>query len=592
MGKKGTWFSAVKKAFRSPSKDKDHKDKDKDKDKDGFKSVPKLSSVSIADFPQVEVPVKPKSRRRWSFGKSSHHPPTDHPKENTPDKKAEDQVYNSYISRRTDPDMSLTISRSPTPVHRIIVTPTYTYEDYAAIRIQAAFRAYLARRALLALKGLVRLQALVRGHTVRRQATITLRCMQALVRVQARVRARRVRMSEEGQAVQRQIRERRQLDCRPRRSMDGGWDDSTQTPEEIQAKILSKQEAALKRERALAYAFSHQLWKADPNQTSQLYIDCEPDKPHWGWSWLERWMAARPWENRVFDTTSVSKDVFDSYSVKSTDHDHYIPKKLADASEPRLNKQPSSSSHQNQGPSNSTAQTGPTSLRIENNHSALNHDPRPNGMPAVSAPRGSGHSYSLSHGHFNSPSTMKRTSSQGAPSFHPPVTPPSAYKLSAPVLIRSASPRRSIRREDIEEGGSTVSTTARSMVSGPRYGARSVISRDDESLASSPSVPNYMQATQSAKAKVRSHSTPKQRPGTPEKDNSWAMKKRHSLPIAENLINSSSGPAVTLRPFRPTPYAQRSPSLRTDRGTSDQRSEGDATPASSEVSGAPRGLYH
>lgn len=40
---------------------------------------------------------------------------------------------------------------------------------------------------------------------------------------------------------------------------DGGWDDSTQTPEEIQAKIQNKQEAALKRKRALAYAFSHQV---------------------------------------------------------------------------------------------------------------------------------------------------------------------------------------------------------------------------------------------------------------------------------------------------------------------------------------------
>jgi hypothetical protein len=269
-------------------------------------------------------------------------------------------------------------------------------------------------------------------------------------------------------------------------------------------------------------------------------------------------MAARPWENRVFDTNSVSKDVFDGYSVKSTDQDHYIRKKLADTGEPRLNKQQSNSGHQTQGPPNST--TGPTSLRTENN---------PQAMSAQA---------------HNSSTTMKRTSSQGAPSFHPPVTPPSAYKLSTPVLIRSASPRSSVRREDIEEGGSTVSTTARSMVSGPRYGARSVISRDEESLASSPLVPNYMQATQSAKAKVRSHSMPKQRPGTPEKDASWAPKKRLSLPIGENLINSS-GPIV-LRPFRPAPYAQRSPSLR----TTDQRSEGDATPASSEVSGA-RALY-
>lgn len=65
-------------------------------------------------------------------------------------------------------------------------------EEHAAIRIQAAFRGHLARQALRALKGVVKLQAVVRGYCVRRQARISLQCMQTLVRLQARVRARQV----------------------------------------------------------------------------------------------------------------------------------------------------------------------------------------------------------------------------------------------------------------------------------------------------------------------------------------------------------------------------------------------------------------
>jgi hypothetical protein len=41
----------------------------------------------------------------------------------------------------------------------------------------------------------VRLQALVRGRVVRKQLTVTVKCMQALVRVQARARDRRTRLS-------------------------------------------------------------------------------------------------------------------------------------------------------------------------------------------------------------------------------------------------------------------------------------------------------------------------------------------------------------------------------------------------------------
>ncbi|CAN6318428.1 unnamed protein product [Urochloa humidicola] len=73
---------------------------------------------------------------------------------------------------------------------------TCAVEEAAAARIQATFRGYLARKALCALRGLVKLQALVRGQLVRRQATATLRRMQALVDAQSRLRAQRARMAD------------------------------------------------------------------------------------------------------------------------------------------------------------------------------------------------------------------------------------------------------------------------------------------------------------------------------------------------------------------------------------------------------------
>ena len=60
------------------------------------------------------------------------------------------------------------------------------------------------------LRGLARLKALIQGQSVKRQAVTTLQCMQTLSKLQSQVRARRIRMSEENQALQRQLQQKRE----------------------------------------------------------------------------------------------------------------------------------------------------------------------------------------------------------------------------------------------------------------------------------------------------------------------------------------------------------------------------------------------
>ncbi|WOG85572.1 hypothetical protein DCAR_0104763 [Daucus carota subsp. sativus] len=155
-------------------------------------------------------------------------------------------------------------------------------KEWAAIRIQTAFRGFLVCR------------------QVRKQAAVTLRCMQALVRVQARVRARRVRMSMEGQAVHDMLNERRSK-AELLKDAEEGWCDRRGTIQEVKAKIKMRQDGAFKRERALAYSHAQKQRKSIQSSNSQTSLLMASPKNSLGWSWLERWMSAKPWENRLMN---------------------------------------------------------------------------------------------------------------------------------------------------------------------------------------------------------------------------------------------------------------------------------------------------
>ncbi|CAN6979622.1 unnamed protein product [Brassica oleracea var. botrytis] len=170
-------------------------------------------------------------------------------------------------------------------------------EEAAAIKIQNAYRCYKARHTLRMLRGMVRLKTLLQGKYVKRQMNAMLSSMQTLTRLQTQIQARRNRLSEENKARHTLIQQKGHQKERQNQNLiiAGDFDSSNKSKAQIKAQFANRKEASVRRERALAYAYSHQqTWRNSTKLPHQTLMDA--DTPNWGWSWLDRWMASRPWE--------------------------------------------------------------------------------------------------------------------------------------------------------------------------------------------------------------------------------------------------------------------------------------------------------
>ncbi|KAL5551514.1 hypothetical protein UlMin_001690 [Ulmus minor] len=475
--KSGTsWLTVVKRAFRSPTKDAGNKSSRRDENE--------------------QEDEEKREKRRWIFRKSSGNV------QQCEEKRissavveesskipvvlgAEQRHAIAVAAAASAAAAEVAVASAKAAVEMVRSTnpskrskPSNFREHCAAIAIQTAFRGYLARRALRALKGLVKLQALVRGQNVRKQVKLTLKCMQSLVRVQDHVRHQRARLSHEGSRRSmfvesnslwdsinlKDIRNRKSMSRETYRTAADEWDDCPNTSNEIEAMLQSRKEAALKREKALAYAFSQQIWRSRTNPSIGKEEELEERT-----KWLERWMATKQQES----SERASTDRRDS-NIRTVEIDTSRPYYSSAANGRTVHLQPKN----------------------------------PTGPHLVS-----------------SSSPLQRTQ------FTIPLTPsPSKPK---PVKIRSASPR--CPKE--EKSYSAAQTPSLCFNGGIfRYG---VVPNGDSTTSA---IPNYMAATESAKARARPQSAPKQRPSTPERERSGSVaKKRLAYPVIDPYNNSLIG---------------------------------------------------
>ncbi|KAL3621640.1 IQ-domain [Castilleja foliolosa] len=319
MGKKGSWFSAIKKIFthnssnEKPTDGANKKSSSKEKKKGRGESKSKSKSLiplfrEPSSIEQIlgeadQLLVGPPTTNT-SFSERPKTPPSlplPLPARPISPRVASPNVDSpSPAVPATPPSRAANSKADATPTPKVKESrketkfiqrpePTLRNQNVSCTKIQAAYRGYLARRSFRAIKGLVRLQEVVKGQNVKRQTANAMKQMQLLVRVQTQIQSRRIQMLENQHQTYRNDKDVESTLSKwmSEAGQNENWDDSVLTKEEVEARLRKKAEAIMKRERAMAYAYSHQLWKANP-KSAHNPLDKRSNGFPWWLNWLER----------------------------------------------------------------------------------------------------------------------------------------------------------------------------------------------------------------------------------------------------------------------------------------------------------------
>ncbi|CAN6998859.1 unnamed protein product [Brassica oleracea var. botrytis] len=385
-------------------------------------------------------------------------------------------------------------------------------QEIAATSVQAAFRGYLARRAFWALKGIIRLQALIRGHLVRRQAVATLCCVMGIIKLQALARGKEIRNSHIGVQVQRK--------CRLQMLQEN--------------KVGNSTGAYLGIKKLTANAFALKLLASSP-KVIPVHIPYDSSNPNSSSIWLENWSASCFWKPVPQPKKTMGRRVTDAETPNPRRVPHFRKVSSQSVEPPAV-----------EDPQVELEKVKRGLRKVHNPVVESSIQPQP--VPHIEVEE-------TKHETIEEPvKVFEVNKKQEVPEqpdeveVHTP-GPLETNEALDSSLVNQIGEAKDAREEKTTKPNNKESSAGKENQKSRRKGSATNKTEREESNGhhhhhqTSPSLPSYMQATKSAKAKLRLQGSPKsaEQDGN-EKAN---VPRRHSLPSSGNGRITSSSPRTT-----------------------------------------------